>query len=99
MFEDAFPIIFADDTNIVLSHSNFSTLIKNANYVLNQSARWFRRNKLSLNIDKTNYIIFRHSNKKYSSEEAKIYFNDTEINQVSQTKFLGVLEKPHCHGL
>lgn len=91
LFEDAFPIVFADDTNIVLSHSNFNTLIKNANLILNQSARWFKRNRLALNIDKTNYIIFKHLNKKYSSEEAKVFINDTEIQQVTQTKFLGVI--------
>lgn len=49
------PIMFADDTTLVLSHSNFNSLIKDANVGLTAYATWFRLNKLSLNIKKSNY--------------------------------------------
>ena len=42
-------MMFADYTTPVLSHSNFSSLIKDANVGLTAYATWFGLNKLSLN--------------------------------------------------
>ena len=44
-------IMFADDSNLFLSHNNISTLFKNMNIELVKVSNWFRLNKLSLNID------------------------------------------------
>ena len=52
--------------------------------------RWFKVNKLSLNIHKTNYMIFGRSTK-FFSETHKIIIDSTEINRVKETKFLGVI--------
>ncbi len=49
------PIMFADDTTLVLSNSNFDSLMKDG---LAAYAMRFRLNKLSLNIRKSNFIIF-----------------------------------------
>lgn len=49
------PIIFADDTTLVLFHPNFNSLIKDVNAGLTAYTTWFRLNKLSLNIKKSNY--------------------------------------------
>ena len=54
-----FFLLFADDTNIFSSHSSIETLINHTNTELEKVAEWFRTNKLTLNLDKTNYIIFR----------------------------------------
>ena len=53
-------------------------------------SRWFKVNKLSLNINKTNYMIFGRSTKLFS-ETHKIIIDSTEINRVKETKFLGVI--------
>ena len=52
---------------------------------------WFKVNKLSLNIDKTNYMIFknRHSNRNY--KDIHIFIDNSELSKVSHTKFLGVI--------
>ena len=50
VFNSFSSIMFADDTTLVLSHSNFNSLIKDANVGLTAHATWFRLNKLSLNI-------------------------------------------------
>lgn len=55
-------VIFADDTNLFLSHNNPLELQDLFNVELVKVDTWFRCNKLSLNVDKTNYILF-HSNK------------------------------------
>ena len=51
-------IIFADDTNILFSHKDPIQLENLINIELNEISNWFKLNKLSLNIDKTNFMIF-----------------------------------------
>ena len=41
--------IFADDTNLFLSHQNVNTLFKISNEELKNFRNWFKANKLSLN--------------------------------------------------
>ena len=50
---------------------------------------WFRVNKLSLNVNKTNVIMF--ANKKQHRPTVNITLNGTNIEQLSHTKFLGVI--------
>ena len=60
-------VTYADDTNVIVSHANLSDLITIVNQELSNLSVWFKANKLSLNIDKTYYMIFknRHSNRIY----------------------------------
>lgn len=85
------PLLFADDTCLNASHENFSTLIREANEELSSISKWFQMNKLSLNINKSNFIIFCNKNKKYAKEEAKLFIDNIRINQVPIVKFLGVI--------
>jgi hypothetical protein len=50
---------------------------------------WFNSNLLSLNFAKTKYIHFRTKNR--SPVDLKISYNNKEINNASQTKFLGLI--------
>ena len=50
--------IFADDTNIYYDSDTIEDLTKKVNNELKYVKRWLDANKLSLNISKTNYIIF-----------------------------------------
>jgi hypothetical protein len=84
-------ILFADDTNILFSHENPLRLESIINSELNMISNWFKLNKLSLNIKKTNYMIFKN---KYSTKQEiniKILIDDCELQQVNTTKFLGLL--------
>ena len=83
-------ILFADDTNLLYSNSNLNDLTKIMNTELCTISRWFKVNKLSLNINKTNYMIFGRNTKLFS-ETHKIITDSTEINRVKETKFLGVI--------
>ena len=51
-------VLFADDTNIFCSGKNLTTLCETVSRELDKLNVWFRVNKLSLNISKTNFIIF-----------------------------------------
>ena len=81
---------FADDTNVLYSNSSLNDLTKIMNTELCTISRWFKVNKLSLNLNKTNYMTFGRSTKLFS-ETHKIIIDSTEINRVKETKFLGVI--------
>ena len=56
-------ILFADDTNLFYSHESVLELVRIVNQELKLLEDWFRANRLSLNIDKTNYVAFHTPNK------------------------------------
>ena len=56
-------ILFADNTNIFLHHSDLSILQTMSNAEIDKLSEWFKSNRLSLNIKKTNYIIFSPKSK------------------------------------
>ena len=81
-------IIFADDTNIFCTADNIKDLCKTVSLELNKFHTWFAINKLSLNISKTNFMVF---GKKHLKTDCNIYINDFKIERLYVTKFLGVL--------
>ena len=50
---------FADDTSIIQSNPLLDRLSKQVNKDLSNLSNWFRANKLSLNVKKTQLVIFR----------------------------------------
>ena len=52
------PLMFADDTNVFFSEKNFEKVFAVANQQLKNIDNCLTSNKLSLNIDITNYIVF-----------------------------------------
>ena len=56
--------LFADDTNIFYKNTSLNQLLTITNNELKKLSvcNWFKANKLSLNISKTNYMLF--SNRK-----------------------------------
>lgn len=81
-------ILFADDTSIFFSNSTIHSLHNIASNELNIFCDWFSANKLSLNIKKTNYIIF--DNNTTRNWEKDIIIDGTIVKRVTTTKFLGV---------
>ena len=91
-------IHFADDTNLFYSHRNSHTLVDIVNRELVHVSHWIRSNKLSINIQKTKYIIFSNT---LESLPLDIILDDNPLEKVSTTKFLGIIVdnklswKPH----
>ena len=53
-----FPVLFADDTNLIATHHDLFTLINLVNNELGILANWFQSNKLTLNVNwKKNAIL------------------------------------------
>ena len=49
-------VLFADDTNIFAEGSNPAELFERVNRGLGELSRWFRCNRLALNLKKTEYV-------------------------------------------
>jgi hypothetical protein len=77
----------ADDTNLFIKGHNINSLTLLLNLELDKISDWFNANLLSLNIKKTNYILF--GNKKMS--DIAISINRENITRVYETKFLGII--------
>ena len=69
---DLFTLLFADDSNFLISGKNFTELKQKLNIELKKVTDWFRCNEMSLNHEKTKIMVF---NKK----ENTIDFNSLNI--------------------
>jgi len=88
-------ILFADDTNVFLSHASYDRLIEIASQELKAATDWFKANKLSLNLTKTNFIVFRSNKKQIPPSTNHITIDGVNIPQVNSSKFLGVHMDQH----
>ena len=83
-------LMFADDTNLFISSHSLESSSVIVNTVLAKLAKWFRLNKLTLNVSKTNYILF-HSYQKKLLTQIKLTINNIPIVQTDKTKLLGII--------
>ena len=91
-----FTLLFADDTTLQLSSNNLHLLYDKANMELTNIADWFKANKLTLNVKKTKYILFRNKNKHVNFNNLNIKIENNIIERVgsgckdTSFKFVGV---------
>ena len=83
------PIPFADDTNLFCTGTDLKDMIRQINEEMAKIYAWVNANKLSLNIDKTNFMMFMPKGFSYCADY--IVINQTRIQEVKETKFLGVI--------
>ena len=81
-------ILFADDTNAFMKGTDIDNTIDCLNDELAKVAKWFDANQLSLNVKKTNYMIF--SNRTLNRTKS-VHIKGEKLEQVFFTKFLGVI--------
>jgi exonuclease III len=83
------PILFADDTNLFFQSKNLNQDATQINLGLDEVKSWCFANKLTLNIEKTNYIIIKNPQNPFILFE-KFAINETNINNANSIKFLGI---------
>ena len=88
--------LFADDTTLLFAHKNLKVLEQVVNSELTKVSEWLVLNKLSLNIKKSNYVIFCPTQKKFNKEiSIKMYDNSAHgfcsLERKDFVKFLGIL--------
>ena len=82
--------LFADDSNLFFSHKNLAQLEMIINVELAHVQTWLSTNKLSLNIDKSNYVLFHPPQKKVNIS-IKLNINDTSLKEKPCIKYLGIM--------
>ena len=87
------PILFADDTNVFLTGNNIDQMIEIMNGELNNAFLWLNSNKLSLNVKKTQFMLF--SLRKHIITNTDMCINNQIIDRVEHTMFLGVILDSH----
>ena len=96
-------ILFADDTSLQGTMSTFYTfapkckddyriLSDRINMELSKINEWLEINKLSINVDKTKYMIFHHQQRKLDMyDQLKLSINNLPIKRTKTFNFLGIV--------
>ena len=93
---EIFSSLFADDTIFVNSNKDLKVLEETTNVQLEKAKIWFQSNKLSLNVSKTKYIVFRTNRMANLNPEFKITIGEREVERIGNDcnqrsfKFVGV---------
>ena len=80
-------VVYADDTTLYCNLGDLTEDIINTE--LTKVSEWLAANKLSLNVEKTKYIVFHTPQRKVTYPEIKI--NNILIDRVSEFNFLCVI--------
>ena len=91
-----FSVAFADDTNVASKCKNLNTLADTINKELEKITCWYMSNKLTINFEKTNAILFLNSlnaQNDYPDLFFKIRETTQKIESITETdsvRFLGI---------
>ena len=87
----AIPVLFADDTSILITSPNNVKFQSDFNVVFGQLNKWFMTNLLSLNFDKTYVILF--TNKVHVLLTYKLHMKLNKCVHLLKQNFLSYLLK------
>ena len=80
---------FADDANLLFLTNSIKKLNKLINTDLKNLSNWLNANKISLNVKKTETIIFKSRRKKYEGV-IKLKLNRQRLHSSNNVKYLGI---------
>ena len=83
------PILFAGDTYLFKSSQDISIIENVLIEELKNISLWLKVNKLSLNVNKTHFIVF--TKRKKCNEPIKLFIDNQTIDEVRIITFLGVI--------
>jgi hypothetical protein len=84
----AIPIMFADDTSIIMKSNNSVHIQSELNIVMSRTDEWFQDNLIALNLNKTYFIQFL--NKSTNNLDIQIKIGNTNIATINEIIFLGL---------
>ena len=87
-------ILFADDTNTFFSHKDFNSVSETLNTEMCKLTQWCRAYRLSINFKKSNFMVFRPSQRRQTLD-LSIQIDNSNIDCVIETVFLGVILDGH----
>ena len=80
---------FADDTNLLHFNKSAAKLNKLVNQDMKKLTVWLNANKISLNVEKTELVIFKHQRRKLDAE-IKIKLNRKRLYPSQSVRYLGI---------
>lgn len=83
--------LFADDSNLFCEHKITSEFEESMNNELSNVHTWLCANRLSLNIDKSNFVIFHPPQKNVQSLNFCLKINDKQLKTEYCIKYLGIM--------
>ena len=88
--------LFAEDANILFADKNLKSLELSVNQELNKVYDWLTTNKLTLNIKKSNFIIFCPAQRKLTYQPKLVIYDNEQNKKVAlehkdYVKYLGIL--------
>ena len=83
--------LFADDTSLLSSGRNLNDVIIQAKELFHKLYHWCVANKLSINSDKTNFVLFHMKNKPVPNDFDRIETNHMTIRRVKIVNYLGLV--------
>ena len=83
------PVMYADDTNLILKGKKFNELVAILNSELLTLREYFKANKLKLNADKTKLVCFRKRNSSFNSD-LRVTLDGTKLQWEKSATFLGI---------
>ena len=86
---DLEPVLFADDTNIFAEGRDPAELAGRVNRGLGMLSEWFRCNRLTLNLKKTEYVYFGRPGRG-GDLPGGIVIGGEQVRRVQEARFLGV---------
>ena len=86
-----FTILYADDTCVTLDGKSLENLITLMNQELHLLYIWLQSNKLTLNVQKTYYIIFHRARLKLHNTTIDLQMGDCNLNKANNLKYLSVI--------
>ena len=89
--EFLFTILYADDTCVLLHGKHLDDLIIRINKELDLLFIWLQANKLSLNGQKTYYMIFHRARIKLMSHSSNAVIGGSTLTEIYEIKYLGVI--------
>ena len=81
--------LFADTANLFLKHKNINILENILNNELSKVHSWLCANKLSLNINKSNFVLFRPIQKKLP-KSVTLFINNQSLTEENSIRYLGI---------
>jgi len=82
-------VLFADDTNILVSQANMNNLQYKLNNVMNDLQAWFTLNGLVVNVEKSLAMSF-HTAQNKKPVLPHVIFEVRDIPYNIETKFMGI---------
>ena len=90
VLEFLYTILYADDTCVLLNGNDYLSLIASLNSELDKLSIWLCANKLSLNVQKTYFMLFHRAKIKIVNP-IDVTMSNCCLKKTDSLKYLGVI--------